>query len=205
MSTGTLEKTGDSAFSTQVLGRFYGISRLAKGASRCYYTDTKRWYQCTGKLKAPKIIRAKTDPQEILLKDTSFAISHCEQGVWSNRKWGNQDVRYQNWTEMTLDDCWRNRQGSFLFVQTIRWHRKRTLPHGNAPTLSSYHRIIFKSTLWWLKTADSAFYTIFMEVICVISRLAKTLSAWYPDVTKKVIPNMVMTPAGWTFPIFRFT
>ena len=114
MSTGTLGKTGDSAFSTQVLGRFYGISRLAKTSGRCYYTDTKRWYQCTGKSKAPKIIRAKTDPEKILLKIQVLQISHCEQGVWSNRKWGNQDVRYQNWTEMTLDDCWRNRQGSFL-------------------------------------------------------------------------------------------
>ena len=46
---------------------------------------------------------------------------------------------------------------------------------------------------------DSAFYTIFTEVICVISRLEKPLAAWYSDVTKKVIPNTVLTPAGWTF------
>ena len=130
MSTGTLGKTGDSAFSTQVLGRFYGISRLAKTSGRCYYTDTKRWYQCTGKLKAPKIIRAKTDPEKNPPKNTSFANKPLwNHRGWSYRKWGNQDVRYQNWTEMTLDDCWRNRQGSFLFGP----ERKRSAPHGNAP------------------------------------------------------------------------
>ena len=33
----------------------------------------------------------------------------------------------------------------------------------------------------------------------MISPLAKRLAAWYSDVTKKVIPNTVITPAGWTF------
>ena len=49
------------------------------------------------------------------------------------------------------------------------------------------------------KINDSAFYTIVTEVICMMSPLAKRLAAWYSDVTKKVIPNTVITPAGWTF------
>ena len=175
MSTGTLGKTGDSAFSTQVLGCFYGISRLAKGGRRCYYTDTKRWYQCTGKRKAPKIIRAKTDPPKILLKDTSFAMSHCEQGVWSNRKWGNQDVRYQNWTEMTLDDCWRNRQGSFLFGP----ERKRSAPPRKRPKpLSLYHSRLFLSIICRANVLDSPFSTIYPEVICSKSRIARKIKMW---------------------------
>ena len=202
MSTGTLGKTGDSAFSTQVLGCFYGISRLAKEGRRCYYTDTKRWYQCTGKRKAPKIIRAKTDPPKILLKDTSFAMSHCEQGVWSNRKWGNQDVRYQNWTEMTLDDCWRNRQGSFLFGP----ERKRSAPHGNAPNHCHYTTAAFSCQLsagqmFWILPFPPFIRKLFVRnpVLHGKQKYGRLM------VRKKVIPDMVMTPAGGAFIIFRFT
>ena len=38
----------------------------------------------------------------------------------------------------------------------------------------------------------------------MISPLAKRLAAWYSDVTKKVIPNTVITPADWTFPYLPF-
>ena len=82
---------------------------------------------------------------------------------------------------------------------------KTGVPCGNAPTLSSYHIPRSMSIIRCGIVLDSPLYTIHPEVICVIFRLAKTLPAWYPDGTKKVTPNMVMTPVGWTFPIFRFT
>ena len=110
---GKMGNNPDSAFYTQVFHRIYGISRLANGVMRWYSIDTKRWYQCTRKPQAPKTIRAKTDigrnPPN--LQVLSLAILKPVSDPTESEV--NKDVRYQNWMEMTLDDCWRNRQGSF--------------------------------------------------------------------------------------------
>ena len=75
-----------------------------------------------------------------------------------------------------------------------KWTLRRS-----APSLSSYHRSKSMSTFEAAKAAFSAFYTIFAEVICVFSRLAKTGKKWYPSDTKKGDTKYGNAPAGWAF------
>jgi hypothetical protein len=56
-------------------------------------------------------------------------------------------------------------------------NEKGALPHGNAPTQISYHSQKQKSTFSHLKIMVSLFYTIYPEVFCVLSPLAKV---WFP-------------------------
>ena len=175
MSTGTLGKTGDSAFSTQVLGRFYGISRLAKTSGRCYYTDTKRWYQCTGKRKAPKIIRAKTDPEKILLKIQVLQKSHCETigaDPTESEVTKMLDTKTEQKWPLTIVDGIA--KGHFFWAGT----KKERSPRKRPKPLSLYHSRLFLSIICRENVLDSPFSTIYPEVFCSKSRIARKIKMW---------------------------
>ena len=73
-------------------------------------------------------------------------------------------------------------------------NEKGALPHGNAPTQISYHSQKQKSTFTHLKITVSPFYTIYPEVFCVLSPLAKVRFPWYTVVIKEVAPDVERTP-----------
>ena len=75
----------------------------------------------------------------------------------------------------------------------------------NAPTLPSYHSIHSMSIIDCIKWGFLRFIPFLRKLFVGNPVLKKVLRHGRLMVRKKVIPDMVSTPAGWAFHFFRFT